>query len=143
MNSQLEIDFKQPNILIKNELNYKNNSSFEGAALLNILKQNIEIGYQLKNNIIYLKSPENNNNIKIDSTIELSPFNLNSNITLNKQSVNFLVDELLFSILNLEPNLLGNVNGNFKFILNNIEHELIRNGSISLNITQKCFIQYR
>ena len=137
MNSQLEIDFKQPNIFIKNELNYKNNSSFEGTTSLNILKQNIEIGYQLKNNIIYLKSPENNNNIKIDSTIELSPFNLKSNITLNKQSVNFLVDELLFSILNLEPNLLGNVNGNFKLILNNIEHELIRNGIISLNITQK------
>ncbi len=137
MNSQIEIDFKEPNILIKNELNYDNNSSFEGATSLNFLNRNIEIGYQLKNNIISLKSPQNNNDIKINSTIELSPFYLNSNITLNKQNLNFLIDELMFSILNLKPNLLGNVNGDIKLILNNIEHELIRSGNISLNISQK------
>ncbi len=137
INSQIKIDFKEPNILIKNELNYDNNSSFEGATSLNFLNQNIEIGYQLKNNIISLKSPQNNNDIKINSKIELSPFYLNSNITLNKQNLNFLVDELMFSILNLKPDLLGNVNGDIKLILNNIEHELIRSGNISLNISQK------
>ena len=137
MNSQIEINFKEPNILIKNELNYDNNSSFEGATLIKFLNQNIEIGYQLKNNIISLKSPQNNNDIKIDTTIELSPFYLNSNIILNKQSINFLVDELMFFILNLKPDLLGNLNGDIKFILNDIEHELIRSGRISLNISQK------
>ena len=137
MNSQIVIDFKEPNILIKNELNYDNNSSFEGVTSLNFLNQNIEIGYQLKNNIISLKSPEKNNDIKIDTTIDLSPFYLNSNITLNKQNLNFLVDELMFSILNLKPDLLGNINGDIKLILNNVEHELIRSGNISLNISQK------
>ena len=137
MNSQIEIDFKEPNILIKNELNYDNNSSFEGATSLNFLNQNIEIGYQLKNNIISLKSPQNNNDIKIDTTIELSPFYLNSNIILNKQNINFLVDELMFFILNLKPDLLGNLNGDIKFILNDIKHELIRSGRISINISQK------
>ncbi len=138
MNSQTEIDFKEPNILIKNELNYDSNFSFEGVTSLNFLNQNIEIGYQLKNNIITLKSPQNNNDIKINSTIELSPFYLNSNITVNKQNLNFLVDELMFSILNLKPDLLGNVNGDIKLILNNIEHELVRSGKISLNISQKA-----
>ena len=137
MNSQIEIDFKEPNILIKNELNYDNHSSFEGATSLNFLNHNIEIGYQLKNNIISLKSPQNKNDIKIDTTIELSPFYLNSNITLNRQNINFLIDELMFSILNLQPDLLGNVNGEIKFLLNDVEHELIRNGNISLNISQK------
>ena len=137
MNSQIEIDFKEPNISIKNELNYENNSSFEGKTMLIFLNQNIEIEYLLKNNIISLKSPENNNDIKIDTTIELSPFYLNSNITLNRQNVNFLVDELMFSILNLQPDLIGNLNGDIKFLLNDIEHELIRNGNISLNISQK------
>ena len=137
MNSQIEIDFKEPNISIKNELNYENNSSFKGTTELFFLNQNIEIEYQLKNNIISLKSPENNNDIKIDTTIELSPFYLNSNVTLNRQNINFLVDELMFSILNLQPDLLGNLNGDIKFLLNDIEHELIRNGNISLNISQK------
>ena len=137
MNSQIEIDFKEPNILIKNQLNYDDNSSFEGMTSLNFLNQNIEIEYKLKNNIIFLKSPQNNNDIKINSTVELSPFYLNSDITLNKQNLNFLVDELMFSILTLKPDLLGNINGDIKLILNNIEHELIRSGKISLNISQK------
>ena len=124
-NSQIEIDFKEPNILIKNELNHYNNSSFEGATLFNFLNQNIEIAYQLKNNIISLKSPQNNNDIKINSTIELSPFYLNSNVTLNKQNLNFLVDELMFSILNLRPDLLGNLNGDIKFYLTNLKTLLL------------------
>ncbi len=123
--------------MIKNELNYDNNSSFEGTTLFNFLNQNIEIQYRFKNDIILLKSPKNNNDIKINSTIELSPFYINSNITLNKQNLNFLVNELMFAILNLKPDLLGNVNGDIKLILNNVEHELIRSGKISFNINQK------
>ena len=137
MISQIDIDLKEPNILIKNKLNYKNNTSFDGSTSLNFLNQNVEIEYQLKNNIIFLKSPENNNDTKIDTIIELSPFYINSNITLNRQNLNFLIDEFMFSILNLKPELLGNINGDINFLLTNIEHELIRNGNISLNISQK------
>ena len=56
---------------------------------------------------------------------------------MNKQNLNFLVDELIFSILNLNSNLIGNLNGDIKFLFTNIEHELIRNGNINLNISQK------
>ena len=136
MISKIDIDFKEPNLLLKNELDYNNNSKFEGSTSLNFLDQNVEIDYQLKNNIIFLKSPKNNNDIKIDTTIELSPFYLNSIITLNKQNINFMVDELIFLLLNLEPDLLGNLNGDIELLLTNIEHELLRNGKISFNITQ-------
>ena len=43
MNSQIEIDYQEPNNLIKNELNYDNNSSFEGATSINFLNQKVEI----------------------------------------------------------------------------------------------------
>ena len=137
MISQIDIDLKEPNILIKNKLNYKNSTSFKGATSFNFLNQNVEIEYQLKNNIISFKSPENNNDIKIDTEMELSPFYINSNITLNRLNLNFLVDELMFSILNLKPDLLGNLNGDINFHFTNIKHELIRNGNISLDIRQK------
>ena len=137
MNSQIEVNFEDPNILLKNKLNYNNSSDFKGSIIVNFLNQNIEIDYNLKNNLITLKSPNNTNNIKFDTQIELSPFYLNSNITFNKPNLNFLVDKLIFSILNLKPDLLGNFNGDIKFLLTNIKHELIRNGSISLNISQK------
>ena len=137
INSQLEVNFENPNIILKNQLNYKNSTDLNGSAIINFLNQNIEVDYKLKNNLISLNSPDNTNNIKFDTKIELSPFYLNSNITLNKQNLNFLVDELIFSILNLNPDLLGNFNGDIKLLLTNIEHELIRNGSVSLNISQK------
>jgi len=136
INSQLEIDFEEPNIFIKNELNYNNSFNYRGFSSINFLNQNIEINYKLKNNTISLKSPNSSNNIKIDAKIELSPFYLNSSIMLNKQNLNFLIDELFFSFLNLKPDLLGNINGDIKFVLTNIEHELIRNGNISINISQ-------
>ncbi len=136
-NSQLEIDFEDPNILIKNQLNYNNNSNYKGSTSINFLNKNIEIDYRVKNNLITLKTPNNAKNIKIDTKIELSPFNLNANIVLNKQNLNFLIDELIFYILNLKPDLLGNLNGDIKFFFTNIEHELIRSGILSLNIRQK------
>tara|TARA_Y100000816_G_C26026166_1_gene537024 strand:- start:420 stop:1181 length:762 start_codon:yes stop_codon:yes gene_type:complete len=137
MNSQIEIDFKEPNIFIKNNLEYNNSSDYNGTLLISILNQNIEIDYNLKNNLIILQSPKNSNNIQVYTKIELTPFYLNSNITLNKQNLNFLIDELIFSILNLKPYLLGNLNGDIKFHITNIEHELIRNGFITFNIKQK------
>ena len=137
MNSQIDIDFKQPNIFIKNKLDYKSTSNLKGSASLNYLNQNIEIDYKLENNLVSLKSPENNNDIKIDTFIELKPFYLNSNIILNRQNLNFLIDELVFSILNLKSDLLGNLNGNLKLSLTNVEHELLRSGKINFIINQK------
>ena len=139
-NSQVEIDFKKPNILIKNVLDFENRSDFSGSTFINFLNHNIEVDYKFKNNKIFLKSPENNNNIKIESIIELKPFHLNSNIILNKQNLNFLIDELFFSLLNLKPNLIGNLNGDLKLNLTNIEHELIRNGHVNFKIENNSIL---
>ena len=102
LDSQIEIDFKEPYISIKNKLTYDNSSDFKGSTLINFLNKNVEIDYKFKNNKIYLKSPDNNNDIKIDTNIELKPFYLNSNIILNRQNLNFLIDELIFSTLSLK-----------------------------------------
>ena len=90
--------FKEPNISIKNKLEYGNISNLKGLIFLSYLNQDIEINYKLNNNLIIIKSPDNNNDIKIDSIIELRPFYLKSNINLNKQNLNFLTDELIYSL---------------------------------------------
>ena len=133
---EIEIDFKEPNILIKNNLNYNNSLSYNGSTSLNFLNRNIDINYKFENNKITLVSPDNANDIKVNTSIELKPFYLNSSIILNKQNLNFMIDELIFSLLNLKAELLGNFNGDIKLLLANIEHELIRNGKISFNISQ-------
>ena len=135
--SQIEINFKKPNVLIKNKLNYQDSSDFKGSVLINFLNQNIDIDYEYKKNTIFLKSPENSNNIKIDTKIELKPFYINSNLKLNRQNLNFLVDELVFSIFNLSSELIGNLNGHLKLSLTNIEHEILKDGFISFNIEDK------
>ena len=55
---------------------------------------------------------------------------------MSKQNLNFMIDELIFSLFNLKPDLLGNVNGDIELLLTNVEHELIRNGKISFSISQ-------
>ena len=135
--SLIEVDFKDPNILLKNKFNNYDGSNFKGSLLINFLNQTVDIDYQLVNNIISLKSPKNNNNLQLDATIELKPFFFNSNIILNRQNLNFLIDELIFSILNLTSDLIGNLDGNFQFTLTNIKHELIRDGYVSFNFSDK------
>ena len=137
MNSQLEIDFQEPNLTIKNKLKYKNKSNLKGSITLNFLNESIDIDYILNNKLITLKSPDNNNIIKTDTIIELRPFYLNSKIILNKQNLNFLIDDLVYSLLNLKSELLGNLNGELKLSFTNIEHELIRNGQMSFDISEK------
>ena len=134
--SEIEVDFRDPNIFIKNKINYDDISNLNGSVFLNFLNQNIEIDYQLKNNSLFLKSPDNINDIKIDALIELKPFYLNSNINLNRLNLNFLIDELLFLITNLEPNLIGNLNGDLNFIFTNLDHELISDGKIKFLVSQ-------
>ena len=136
MNSQLEINFKELKISVKNNLNYNDNLDFDGSTSLNFFNQNLDINYKLENNKITIESPDNTNDIKVNTSVELKPFYLNSSITLNRQNLNFMIDKFISSLLNLKPDLLGNFNGDIKFLLTNIEHELIRNGKISFNISQ-------
>ncbi len=135
--SQMEVDFKNPNILIKNILNYENSLNFRGSTFINFLNQDLNFSYQYKNNTIFLKSPKNYNDIKLDTIIELNPFYLNSNIILNKQNLNFLIDDLVYSILNLKSDLIGNLNGDLKLSLTNIKNDIVRDGFISFKISDR------
>ncbi len=139
-NSQIEINFKNPNIFIKNTLNYENSSNFKGSTFINFLNQDIEVNYLFKNNTITLKSPQNNNDINLDSIIELNPFYLNSNIILNKQNLNFLIDNLVYSILNLKSDLIGNLNGDLKLSLTNLKNEIISDGFINFKISERSIV---
>ena len=141
LNSLLQVDFRELNLSIKNKLSHDSFSSLKGSTFVNLLNKNVEIDYLLKNNTISIKSPENNNDIKIQTKIELKPFHLSSNITLNRQNINFLIDEIIFSILNLKSNLIGNINGDLKLSLTNIQNELIRDGYISFDISEK-FVRF-
>ena len=52
MYSQIEVNFKEPNIIVKNKLNYFDSLDLAGSISMSFLNKNIEIDYKFKNNFI-------------------------------------------------------------------------------------------
>ena len=53
---------------------------------------------------------------------------------------NLLIDDLVYSILNLKSDLIGNLNGDLKISLTNIKNEIIKNGLISFKISDRSIV---
>ena len=134
-----EIKFRKPNVLIKNLFSFQDNSNFSGNSSINLLGEDININYFVKENKIILKSNNDNRNqkFKIDSVIELNPFYFNSQITLINKDSKFFIDYLLNYLSNYRKNLLGNLNGEIILHLENLNNEIINNGKIRLSINEK------
>ena len=137
-NSLNEIKLKNPNLYIKNFFSYLNKSNFSGNSSINFLKDEININYLMKDNKIFINSPNLNKNqkIKLNSTIELDPFFFNAMIEINKKDTTFLIDNLLNIILNTNKEYLENINGNLTLVLNNLKNSIIDNGKINLSIKE-------
>ena len=137
-NSLMEIKSKNPNLFIKNIFSFEDNSNFSGKSSISFLKEDIIINYLKKDGKIFINSPNENKNqkIKFNSKIELEPFFIDAIINFNNKDINFLIDSLLYSILNSEE-YLGNINGKLNLVLNNINNPLINNGQINISIKEK------
>ena len=137
-NSLNEIKLKNPNLYIKNFFSYLDKSNFNGSSLINFLREEININYLVKDNKIFINSPNLNKNqkIKLNSKIELDPFFFDAVIEIDKKDTNFLIDNLLNIILNLNKEYLENINGNLTFIVNNLKNSIIDNGKINLSIKE-------
>jgi len=137
-NSLLEIKSKNPNLFIKNIFSFEDNSNFSGKSSISFLKEDIIINYLKKDGKIFIQSPNENKNqkIKFNSKVELEPFFIDAKVNFNNKDINFLIDKLLYFILNSEE-YLGNINGKLNLVLNNIKNPLINNGQINISIKEK------
>jgi len=133
------ISLKNPNLFIKNLFSFEDKSNFKGKSSINFLNENIIINYLMKDNKIYINSPNQNNKqkIKLNSEIELDPFYFDATIDINKKDTNFLIDNLLNIILNSKEKYLGNMNGNLTLVINNLKSSIINNGKINLSVKEK------
>ena len=134
-----EIKFKNPNLSIKNLFFYENNLNFKGQSSINFLNEDIVFNYLFKDDTIYINSLDENKNqnIQLNSQIDLSPFFFNANVKINKKDINFLIDNLLNIILNSNKEYLGNINGNLILEIDNLKNSLINKGNIELSIKEK------
>ena len=137
-NSLMEIKSKNPNLFIKNIFSFEDNSNFSGKSSISFLKEDIIINYLKKDEKIFINSPNENKNqkIKFNSKVELEPFFIDAIVNLNNKDINFLIDNLLYFILNSQE-YLGNINGKINLVLNNIKNPLINNGQINISIKEK------
>ena len=133
-----EINFKNPNLFIKNIFSYEDESNFSGNSSISFLKEDILINYFFKDNKIFINSPDQNKKqkIKFKSKVELRPFFIDATIDISKKNVNFLIDILLYNILNSHE-YLGNINGRLVLELNDLKNSIIQSGTINLSIKEK------
>ena len=133
-----ELNFKNPNIYIKNLFKYENKKEFKGISSIDFLNENISFNYHYKDSIIKINSPEKKNNqkIKFNSIIELNPFYLDGEITFEEKKISFVTDYILNSISNADEKLLENLNGELKLSLSNLDSKILNNGKISLLINE-------
>ncbi len=129
-----ELNFKNPNIFVKNLFTYENKKEFKGSSSIDFLNENISFSYNYNDSIIKISSPEKKNNqkIKFNSIIELDPFYLDGEIIFEEKKVNFFIDYILNSISTIDKKLLENLNGELKLSLSNLDSKILRNGNISL-----------
>ena len=132
-----EINLKKPKINIKNYFLLQDNNNFSGKSSISFLNEKIIINYEIQNNNILLKSPDENQKIKFDSKIELDPFFFEAKININNKNIDFLIDHLINILFNSNTNYLGNINGNLVLQIDNIKNSLINNGVINFSIKDK------
>jgi len=133
-----EIKFKNPNLFIKNFFSFEDKKNFSGKSLINFMNEDIIIDYLKKDKKIFINSPNQNKNqkIKLSSEIDLEPFYIDATVDINNKDINFLIDNLLYVILNSNE-YLGNINGKLNLIVNNLKNSIINNGKINLYIKEK------
>jgi len=133
-----EINFKNPNIYIKNLFEYENKKEFKGSSSIDFLNENISLNYNYKDSIIKINSPEKKNNqkIKLNSIVELNPFYLDGEITFEEKKISFVTDFILNAISNADKKLLENLNGELRLSLLNLDSKILSNGKISLVINE-------
>ena len=137
-NSSTELKFKNPNLFIKNLFSYKDKSNFSGKSSIKFLNEEILINYLKKNKKIFIYSPNEikNQKIKLNSKIELDPFFAEVKTEINNVDTNFLVDNLLYMILNSKQ-FLGNINGKLNLHVYNLKNSIVNDGKVNFSIKEK------
>ena len=132
-----EIRLKNPNLNIKNMFSFKDSSNFKGRSSINFLNEEIIFNYQINNKKIFISSPNTNQKIKLNSSVELDPFFFDTKININDKDINFFINNLLSTILNTNQDYLGNINGNLALEVNNLKNSIINKGKIQFSIKEK------
>ena len=104
---------------------------------MKFLEENLDFDYSLSGDKITISSNKNKNQeIKIDSKIDMNPFYFKGKITFTNKDTELVIDNILKYLLNMDKELLGNINGELTLDFKNLDNEIIDNGKINLIINE-------
>ena len=134
-----EISFKKPDIKYKNLFNLEKNSNFSGEGSIKFLDEEIKIKYYKKNKNIFLNLPpdDKSSKIKIIANVDLNPFYFDASIILRDKSINFIIENFLYILLDVNSESFGNLNGDLIVNIERFDDNLFDNGIIKLSIDEK------
>ena len=137
-NSTHEISIVNPNIEIKNYFEFISSNKFKGISQISYLQDRMEYFLNYNNNKITISSPnKKKNNFNLNGVIQLSPFYFESEMHIKNKKVENIIDNILLNLLLYDRNYLGNINGNFKIKLSELNNKLLKKGELDFVISEK------
>ena len=137
-NSTHEISIVNPNIEIKNFFEFISSNEFKGISQISYLQDRMEYFLNYNNNKITISSPnKKKNNFNLNGVIQLSPFYFESEMHIKNKKVENIIDNILLNLLLYDRNYLGNINGNFKIKLSELNNKLLKKGELDFVISEK------
>ena len=127
-----------PNIEIKNILDFEDIERFKANSQIVYAQDKLEYNFVYKNKNILISSPESQNtNFNINSEIQLNPFSFNGELTIKNKKVENILDTILLNLLLYNENYLGNLNGALKIKFDEMNNKLIKDGELDFIIKEK------
>ena len=132
------INLYNPNITIRNIIQFENSKNFKGYSYIDYANNKLEYNFIVNKDKVEISSPKKNDiNFRIDSDIRLSPFYFDGSISIKNIKLDKIIDNLLLNLFHYNENYLGNISGVFKIKFKEINNKLIKNGEINLKIDEK------
>ena len=132
--SRFIMKFKNPNILLQNNLKILENNKRQGQLKLSFLSNKLDLEYKYDKNEISLTSKQDSNSpFSISGNINLNPFFFNFNTDLKDQKIDVLIKYLLLNYFNFKERIHPNLNGTISINLENIKNAYLNNGFLKFN----------
>ena len=133
--------FKNPNILLQNNLKILENNKRQGQLKLSFLSNKLDLEYKYDKNEISLTSKQDlNSPFTISGNINLNPFFFNFNTDLKDQKIDVLIKYLLLNYFNFKERIHPNLNGTISINLKNIKNAYLNNGFLKFNFNNSKVI---
>ncbi len=135
-----EIKIKNPNIIIKNNFNFKN-SKYKAETNFKFLNNTLNLNYNFNEKYINFYNPDKKklkpNSSLLVGQINLNPFFIDLNLTLAEVKIETILNYIFLNLYNFNQRTHSNLSGNLKIKVNEFKSRLFENLIFNINFGQE------